>query len=60
MGALGFSLTQRAERAVAVSPAEQTKQLKVISLCSTRTISYSLNCFAPRPSSTPVKMLQAR
>lgn len=34
VGALGFSLTQRAERAVAVSPAEQTKQLKVISLCS--------------------------
>lgn len=34
VGALGFSLTLRAERAAAVSPAEQTKQLKVISLCS--------------------------
>lgn len=34
MGALGFSLTLRAERVVAVSPAERTKQLKVISLCS--------------------------
>lgn len=34
MGALGFSLTVRAERAVTVSPAEQTKQLKVISPCS--------------------------
>lgn len=30
----GFPLTQRALRVVAVSPAEQTKQLKVISLCS--------------------------
>lgn len=53
MGALGFSLTRRAERAVAVSPAEQTKPLKVINLCSTRTISCSLNCSVPGPSSTP-------
>lgn len=34
MGALGLPLTRRAERAVTVGPVEQTKQLKVISLCS--------------------------